>query len=379
MDNNQPYIIKQNKKLKRGYTTGTCAAAATKAALFMMLSHKSIEKIMINTPKGVTLELDISNINSRENEVSCSIKKYSGDDPDITNGIFIYSKVNKNCEGKINVFGGIGVGKITKPGLACEIGKPAINPIPMNMIITEVTNICKEFDYSGGIDVTISVPDGEEIAKKTFNPRLGIIGGISILGTTGIVEPMSEKALVETIFIEMRQKREMGVEDLIVCPGNYGQDFIKREIGVEDNEIVICSNFIGEMLDFSLQLEYKSVLIVGHAGKLIKLAGGVMNTHSKYADCRMDMLALHYLLNGGSVNNAQKILESVTTEEAVKVINNLKLLHKTIESIMKKIEYYVNSRVFNSLDIGVLTFTNDIGVLGMTHKARNIMNRLHKH
>ena len=248
------------KKLRRGYTTGTCAQAATKAAMMMLLGNVDVDRVTVSLPGKEVLTLKISDIqkeNSHEGNqeiesVSCAVKKDSGDDPDITNGILVYSKVTKT-ESAVILDGGIGVGRVTKPGLDQPVGNAAINKVPRQMILGEVKEVCELYGYHGGIRVEISIPQGVELAKKTFNPRLGIEGGISVLGTSGIVEPMSEQALLDTIELEMKVKRAAGKNYLIMAPGNYGLDFLREAYGIQDKDVVKCSNYIGQSIDMAAE------------------------------------------------------------------------------------------------------------------------------
>ena len=216
----EAFIEKDGKQLRLGYTTGSCAAAAAKAAAWMLLTGKRKERISILTPKGVVLELAVLDIAMTQQRVSCAIQKDSGDDPDVTNGTLIYAEVSRSQEPGVFIEGGTGVGRVTKPGLDQPVGNAAINSVPRRMIQENLLEVMGLTDYSGGLNVVISVPDGERLASKTFNPRLGIVNGISILGTTGIVEPMSEKALVDTIGVELRQRRQSGAEYALLTPGN---------------------------------------------------------------------------------------------------------------------------------------------------------------
>ena len=226
----QYYILKNNKKLHYGYTTGTCAAAASKAAAEMLLSGHKVQEVELMTPKGIPLCLGIEEISMEKEKVSCAVRKDGGDDPDATHGILIFSSVKKIPEKRIVIDGGIGVGRVTKKGLEQGVGNAAINRVPREMIANEVKEICEAAGYEGGISVKISVPEGEEIAKKTFNPKLGIEGGISILGTSGIVIPMSEEALIASIRVEMEMKKANGAQYLLITPGNYGADFCRSEM-----------------------------------------------------------------------------------------------------------------------------------------------------
>ena len=281
------FIEKDGKRLRLGYTTGSCAAAAAKAAAWMLLFGKRRNSIGITTAKGIPLELDVLDISIGNGEVSCAIRKDSGDDPDVTNETLIYAKVSLTDEAGIIIDGGQGIGRVTKRGLDQPVGNAAINSVPRQMIHEGIEEVMRLADYRGGFKVIISCPDGERIAKKTFNPRLGIVGGISILGTTGIVEPMSEKALVDTIHVELNQRRASGFDEVLLTPGNYGSDFIKDGLGIDPERAVQTSNFIGDSIDICGKLGFKRALLVGHIGKLVKIAGGMMNTHSLHDNCHL--------------------------------------------------------------------------------------------
>ena len=288
----EEYIVKDGKKLRLGYTTGSCAAAAAaKAACFMLLTGRRKETVELLTPKGILLTLSVLEITQGPDFVSCAIRKDSGDDPDATRDTLIFASVRKTDAPGVFIDGGAGVGRVTKRGLDQPVGAAAINSVPRRMIEENVREVCRLCDYHGGISVIISVPDGERLAQKTFNPRLGITGGISILGTSGIVEPMSEQALVDTIRVELRQRRETGADYVLLTPGNYGADYIRACIGLDPRTAVLTSNFIGDALEICRELGFSGALLVGHIGKLVKLSGGMWNTHSKYGDCRMELLA----------------------------------------------------------------------------------------
>ena len=224
------YVIRGNKKMRFGYTTGSCAAAACRGAAEILLSGKRRETVQLMTPKGILLTLELKDIQIEPDKVTCAIQKDAGDDPDTTNGILVYASVHKKKEPGITLDGGIGVGRVTKAGLSQKIGEAAINPVPKAMILREASETAEKYDYEGGLEIIISVPEGVEIGKKTFNPRLGIVGGISILGTSGIVEPMSEAALVQSIHVEMKQHFLQGEEYILVTPGNYGADYLREHM-----------------------------------------------------------------------------------------------------------------------------------------------------
>ena len=369
----EEYRVFEGKKLRYGYTTGTCAAAAAKAATEMLFTKQRVDYIKIDTPKGITLNLEVEDVSIADDIISCAIRKDAGDDPDDTNGILIYAAVHKCSEEGIELLGGVGVGKVTMPGLACLVGAPAINPVPRKMIIEAVASVARDNCYDGGLKVTISVPEGVEIAKKTFNPRLGIVGGLSILGTSGIVEPMSEKALVDTIYVEMDVQKSKGNENLLVFFGNYGQDFANNNLKLSISEAVTCSNFVGEVLDYAVFKGFKSVLFIGHSGKLVKLAQGVMNTHSKYADCRTDALALYAMFEGASKDIGLEIASALTTDEAVKILKREELDKAVLQIINERIEFYMQQRVHGKIKTAALMFSNTHGLLGKTASAEELI------
>ena len=270
----EEYIVKDGKKLRLGYTTGSCAAAAAKAAAYMLLTGREAPTVDLLTPKGIALTLPVLQTARGADFVSCAIRKDSGDDPDVTRDALIFARVQKTDAPGVTIDGGAGVGRVTKRGLDQPVGAAAINSVPRRMIEENVRAIMRLCEFSGGLSVVISVPEGEALAQKTFNPRLGITGGISILGTTGIVEPMSEQALVDTIRVELRQRRADGADYILLTPGNYGADYIRGAIGLDPKTAVLTSNFIGDALESCRELGFRGALLVGHIGKLVKLAGG---------------------------------------------------------------------------------------------------------
>ena len=375
----EQFVYKNHKKLRYGYTTGSCAAAASKAAAAMLLSGKEISYVELHTPKGIDLRLEVMDISREDNAVSCAIQKDGGDDPDVTNGILIYAKVSREPadEAQIIIDGGIGVGRVTKPGLEQPVGAAAINKVPRQMIRENLEAVCEQYHYHGKLSVVISIPSGVELAAKTFNPRLGIVGGISVLGTSGIVEPMSEQALIDTIRVEMRQKLANGMEYLLVVPGNYGIDFLDQYgHGLQLEDAVKCSNFVGEALDAAVEFGAKGVLLVGHIGKFVKLAGGIMNTHSHNADARMELLTVHAALLGAPVELLQKMMECVTTDDALKYLKEADLMEPVMDRIMEKMEFYVNQRAQHQLELGVITFSNVFGILGQTKNVPDLVKKI---
>lgn len=328
------YVYKNQQKMRCGYTTGTCACAAAKAAAQMLLSGRKTDKVKVVTPSGVSLLLDVEDILMKDTQVSCAIRKDSGDDPDVTNGIYVYAKVSyaeayydkgqneQKNDKRIIVDGGKGVGRITKKGLSRPVGAAAINPVPLKMIEAGVMEAAEDYCYDGGLLVVISVPDGEEIAKKTFNPNLGITGGISILGTTGIVEPMSEQALIDTIRTEVSMHVAEGEKMLLAAPGNYGQDFLLNTLNIELKRSIKCSNYIGDTIDIVCASGAEGMLLVGHIGKLVKLGAGIMNTHSRIADGRMEVLTTCAVQAGAKPDVLRQLPGCVTTDAALEILKN---------------------------------------------------------
>ena len=358
-------------RMRYGFTTGSCATAAAKAAAYMLLTGRIKTEITIDTPKGIPYTAKILDIDRKEREVSCAVEKDGGDDPDITSGALIYAKVSliEGSGEQIVIDGGIGVGRVTKPGLDQPIGNAAINHVPREMIQKEVAQVCEVIDYKGALFVEIFVPEGEKLSERTFNPRLGIVGGISILGTSGIVEPMSTQAILDTIKIELRQRREEGYDYVAVSPGNYGLDFMKRTYGYDLDKSVKCSNFIGDTIDMAVELGFQKMLLTGHIGKLIKVAGGIMNTHSKEGDCRMELLSAFAIKARMEPEQVRRILDCVTTEEAVRMLEENGKKEEVMEQAMERIHYYLNKRANGKMQIDCIMYANDFGELARSREA----------
>ena len=367
------FCRKDGKDLRFGYTTGSCAAAASKAAARMLLEGSREESVELMTPKGILLNLPVEEITAGEGFVSCAVRKDSGDDPDITNGILIFSRVEFSKTPGITLEGGFGVGRVTKPGLECPVGAPAINRVPREMITAAVRAMQEESGNSAGLKVTISIPEGERLAKRTFNPRLGIVGGLSVLGTSGIVEPMSEAALVDTIRVEMKQLAASGRKMAVITPGNYGEDFMKEVLHADLSGAVKCSNFVGETLDMAGEFGFQKVLLIGHIGKFVKLAAGIMNTHSRYADGRMEVMGVHAALCGANRELLAKLMDCITTDDALDVLEQAGLLEETLSSILRKIDFHLKARSHGDYQVEAVIFSNKRGLLGMTAGAEGML------
>ena len=370
------FITKDGKKMRRGYTTGSCAAAAAKAAAIMLLEETALKSVWLLTPAGVGLTLEVREIERGDDFVSCGIVKDSGDDPDVTNGMTVYAKVTKTSRhGGIVIDGGVGIGRVTKPGLDQPVGNAAINSTPRRMITEELRAVIEEHGFAGGLNVLIYAPQGVELAKKTFNPRLGIVGGLSVLGTTGIVEPMSDDAVVETIRTELSVRRAAGYTAVLFTPGNYGADYIKNTLGIDPTNAVMTSNFIGDAFRLAGEAGFTSALLVGHIGKLIKLSGGVFNTHSRYGDCRAEIFAAHAGLCGADAETIAGIMDSALTDDMLRLLDEAGLRRRVMESVMQKIHFHLTNRA-GQMFVGAVTFSNVYGVLGKTENADALLNMI---
>ena len=370
------YVIKNHKKLYFGYTTGSCAAAAAKGSTYMLLTGEKIHEIQLMTPKGIELTLKLLDIQIMPDGVSCAVEKYSGDDPDVTDGIWVYAKVSKNNINSIRVDSGLGVGRVTKKGLEQPVGHAAINKVPRKMMIDNVMKVCEDHAYSDGLDIEITIPQGVEIAKKTFNPYLGIEGGISVLGTSGIVEPMSESALIESIRIEMNMKVVSGYRDLVMTPGNYGTDFALNTLNISPEYLMKCSNYIGETLDMAIDLGVENILFISHIGKFIKLAGGIMNTHSAHGDARLELLAIYALKAGVDRRTALKVLECLTTDEAIDILLETPYFESIMTCLLERMMHHINRRTGGLIHCAIVLFTNSHGILGRSSNFDAVIKQI---
>ena len=407
-----PYAaFEDGKRLRAGFTTGSAAAAAASAAAILLFSGERCEAVLLRTPVGALLPIPIECAELRdENGVRtalAAVRKDAGDDPDVTDGLLFYASVRTersraagNSERSESTFvqagtekgsaadasalpvelcGGVGVGRVTKPGLEQPVGEAAINRVPRNMIAEAVRAAYRESASAPlapgeRVVVTLSCPEGEEKAKKTFNPKLGIEGGLSILGTEGIVRPMSRRALIETIVTDV--KFHLTERDcLLAVPGSYGLHFLEDHFGLGAADPVVMSNFVGETLDAAVQYGAKGVLLAGHLGKFVKLAGGIMNTHSREADCRLELLAIHAFQVGAPHELVTAVLKAGLTTEAVRLLKEAGYLKATSESLLSAMERAAESRVRGETEIGILVYTLEDGVLAESRNARDLMRR----
>lgn len=383
------FLLKRNSEPEIGFTTGTCAACASIAAVRMLLSKKNVPYVFFTTPKGIKILVEIRNQIFTETYASCSVKKIAGNDPDVTDGIEIFSHVEKKpfVEGdsagkekrdfQIEIDGGFGVGRVTLPGLDQKPGMAAINSVPRKMILEGIKaelkkEKCSAVDF--GICVEISVPEGEKVAEKTFNPKLGIFGGISILGTSGIVEPMSEQAILDTIQVEINVRKAQGYKILPMVPGNYGADFLSENFSFSVESAVHTSNFIYDSLKMAEKSGFRKIIFCGHIGKLVKVAGGIKNTHSKYGDHRMEILCdiAKEIFPGEDFSPLRgRLMECISTEQAVNVLDELDENHLIRQKIMKELARRVHEQMCRwtdgKIEIEIVLFTKEKGCLARWH------------
>ena len=367
------YIPVGRQRLRCGYTTGTCAAAAARGAAQALLTGVRPAGVEIDTPAGVRVRVELLDWSAGVDWAMCAVEKDGGDDPDVTDGMRIYARVSRRGDGALRVDGGEGVGRVTRPGLDQPPGAAAINSTPRRMIAGQLAEALREAGASGGLEAVISVPGGAALARKTFNPRLGIQGGISILGTSGIVRPMSEAALLDSLYLEMDQQRAAGARDIVVTPGNYGEAFAREKLGLSLARWCTCSNYIGAAIDHAAGAGFRSVLLVGHLGKLIKVSAGCMNTHSKVADARRETLAAHAALAGGDRALVKALFDSPTTDAGVELLRGAGLLEPVMDSIAGELDAQLKRRAGPELAIEGIFFSNQYGILGKTPGAEGLL------
>lgn len=437
------FVFKNQKKLRCGLTTGTCAAACAQAAMLRLLTGQVLPEVTVRLPEsrkrvrasiaGVSFRDEISedredreahqdsdgmsqlqqagpvedSMGSSTQLVTMAVyptadggfatRKDAGDDPDVTNGTEIRAYIQvcdvasvpagafASEDGRLYLTGGVGVGRVTKPGLEQAVGQSAINRVPRQMIFDAVQQVLEDFGEEAGAEcylITISVPAGAELAQRTFNPMLGIEGGISILGTTGIVEPMSEAAIVATIETSIRQVLAMEDGDIgrrarriLAVPGNYGQRYVEQQLGLRGVPVVEVSNYIGEAIDLAVSYGATDFLLVGNVGKLVKLAAGIMNTHSRVADGRWEIFAAHLALCGGTRAQVAAMREATTTEEMLTRLEEMGLRAPVMTSIMGEIEAHMAHRIRGQMDFGVIVYSERFGRVGETAGAERLLEK----
>ncbi len=367
------YIRSGTRRLRCGYTTGACAALAAAGAARLLLTGETPERLRLVTPKGWMVEVAPADCTLCGGEARCAVRKDAGDDPDVTDGCLVCAAVRKTARG-VSIDGGEGVGRVTKPGLDQPVGAAAINTVPRGMIAAAVEEVCAAAGYGGGLSVVISVPGGAALAERTFNPKLGVVGGVSILGTSGVVEPMSERALIDSIGVALRQAAASGGKRLILTPGNYGADYL-RKTGLDRRgvPVVRCSNFIGDALDAAASEGFSEVLLVGHIGKLVKLAGGVMNTHSRQADCRAELFTAYAALCGADAALCRELMDAATADACLALLDAAGLRSAVLQGLLDAIQRRLDRRAAGAFRVGAALFSNEYGDLGATEEARRFL------
>jgi cobalt-precorrin-5B (C1)-methyltransferase len=372
------YVRSGQKLLRCGYTTGTCAALGAAGAARLLLTGREPETVALRTPKGIVVEVAPLWCRSTDTGAACAIRKDGGDDVDVTTGLPVVASVVLEPDAPgVRIFGGEGVGRVTKPGLDQPVGQAAINHVPRQMITEALRREAEAACYPGGFAVTISIPGGEEVARRTFNPHIGVEGGLSVLGTSGIVEPMSQQAILDTIQLEMNQAalRAKDHRRLILAPGNYGLDYLHETYPqFADIPVVKTSNFIGDTLDIAAAAHFKQVLLVGHIGKLCKLAGGIMNTHSHTADCRTELFCTHAALCGADREVCTALYNAATTDACLEILDTAGLREPVLQSLLAAIQLYLDRRAGGAFRVGAVLFSNQHGPLGQTETAARLLN-----
>ena len=372
---NQHIAYHGGQALRRGWTTGTCAAAAAEAAALLLLTGRAPVELRLETPGGLTFTLPVEQPHLDGDAAVCTVRKDAGDDPDITNGVGISATVCR-AEPGVAIDGGAGVGRVTRPGLAMPVGAAAINPGPRAQITAALGRAARACGYTGGFSVIISAENGEELARQTYNEHLGVVGGLSILGTSGIVEPMSEKALVDTILLELDSLYAGGQRTAFLCPGNYGADFARDTLGLDLEKAVKCSNFIGEALDHAVFRGFQDILLVGHAGKLVKLAAGVMNTHSSVADGRQEIFTAHAALCGAGRDTLEGLMQSISVDACIELLDRENLREPVLARIESEIEKRLALRLRGRGHVEFILFTAKYGILAQSPGAMALCERL---
>ncbi len=355
--------------MRRGYSTGSCAAAAAKAAAKMLFNGQPLKQVQISTPAGVDLTVDLLNVKVEADRAECAVRKDAGDDPDITNGMDVYARAVPGNYPGVQIKGGPGVGLVTKPGLQVDVGRPAINPVPEKMILEEVASV---LPGGRGVEIEIFIPDGERLARKTLNSRLGIEGGLSILGTSGLVEPMSEKSYEDTLALELKAVKLEHSGPVVLVTGNYGRTLALEHFNLPAAAVVKIGNLVGFSLDRCRELQMEKVLIIGHIGKLIKVVAGIFNTHSRVADARFEIFAAQAALLGAEQSVIYQLREAVTTEDMADVLGGLGG-EGYFDQLAAQVSVRASAYLYDEIKVGTVLFNFRRGLLGSDQEARCLM------
>jgi cobalt-precorrin-5B (C1)-methyltransferase len=357
-----------SKFLKYGITTGSCAAAAAKAAL-IALTGDCVDKVVIPTPIGIRFEIPVKSCKKLGDYAVASVVKDAGEDIDVTNGIEIIASVKLTDDGEITIKNGGGIGKVTKPGIQVAVGESAINPVPRKMITDAVKEALPE---GKGAKVTISIPDGEKIAEKTLNAKLGIVGGLSIIGSTGVVKPLSLEACRRSLVPQIDVAIARGYERVFFVPGNIGERIAKQLFRVSDDQIVQTGDFVGYMLEKAAEKGVKEIVFLGHSGKMVKLAAGIFNTHYKMGDARNEVIAAYAASAGADAETINAVLKSNTTDEATQLLSKINLVRATYDRIAQKIHARVTDRTKSKMKFSIIIVSIDGKILGVDENARGL-------
>ncbi|MGE5555179.1 MAG: cobalt-precorrin-5B (C(1))-methyltransferase CbiD [Methanocella sp.] len=353
--------------MKFGLSTGATAAAAAKAAATVLLSGE-VNRVVIPTPIGIRFELPIKTTKRITADTALAVAvKDAGQDIDATDKMDIVATVKLTDDGKITIRNGEGIGVVTKAGLQVPIGEGAINPVPRAMITEAVKEVLPQ---GKGAVVTISAPEGANIAKKTTNAKLGIKGGISILGTTGVVKPLSVEACRRSMVPQIDVALARGYKRLIFVPGSIGERIAKEKFSAPEDAIVQTCDFVGYMLDKAAEKGVKEIIFIGHSGKLVKLAARLFNTHHKMGDARNEVIAAYAAAAGATQTIVKELLEANTTDEATEILRHANLVEATYDLIAERVHKQVSDRVDHKVKFSVVIVAMDGTVLGMDQNAK---------
>lgn len=357
----------ETKRLRSGITTGASAAAAAQAAAAMLFMRKQIDTAKVINPQGREIFVPIKAVVINGDSAQATVVKDGGDDPDVTHGLDIVVTVTPAGPG-IVIAGGEGVGTVTKPGLQVPVGEPAINPVPREMIAEAVKPFLPE---GRGVRIEVAVPRGAETARRTLNPKLGIEDGISILGTTGIVEPMSEEAFKRSLVPQIEMAMAYGYSTVCLTPGRLGEKWASEKLGIPSEAVVQMSNFVGYMLNRCAEKGIKQVILLGHHSKLTKVAAGCFHTHNKVADARLETLAAYAGLSGASPRVVGRLLEANTSEEALEILKRNGLTG-VMPLVAARAAKRAMEHVFGALKVGAVMFTMSGEILAADENAVTI-------
>jgi len=345
-----------------GYTTGSCAAGAAKGAAYGLLQGTIPDTVDLTTPADVTLKLNLIHRRVGKDFAECAVRKYSGDDPDITNGCEVYVRVTRSEANGVRFIGGDGVGLVTKPGLQISQGEPAINPVPRSMIKDSLKEVLGKH---GGLEISVSVPEGKKLAKKTFNGRLGIVDGISIIGTTGIVRPMSLDSFKVSLLCGLDVAKAAGHDSIVLVPGSIGETGFLKHFNISKYQVIQMSNFVGFMLDEAVKRGFSNVIIGGHPGKLAKLIRGDFNTHSSKSKPANDILIKIFKREKISSALINELNDSSTVEGMVEIIKEHNFM-QVFDRIADDVQSAAGRHILSKAKIGTILFDMRKNIIGVS-------------